>query len=73
MDTMFNKYWLLLGVLPLAGCVTETRQETVMLHAPSVSAPNTEQPAAGTADPYSLQAAIATVRQQPWCYRKAHR
>jgi hypothetical protein len=72
MDIMFYKYLLLLGMIPLAGCVTETRREAVVMHAPAVASPNNEQ-AASAADPFGLQAAIALVRQEPWCYRRAHR
>lgn len=72
---MFNKYWLLLGMIPLAGCVTETRREAVVLQAPPVASPNNEQKASepgSAADPFGLQAAISLVRQQPWCYRRAN-
>jgi hypothetical protein len=73
MALVFNRYCLMLAMLPLAGCVTETRQEAMMLHAPPVSSQNRQQTASGTSDPYDLQAAISTVRQQPWCYRGARR
>jgi hypothetical protein len=72
---MFNKYFVLLGMIPLAGCVTESRQATMVLHAPPVASANDEQAVgrtANTADPYGLQSAMALVRQQPWCYRRGH-
>jgi hypothetical protein len=64
---MFHKYWLLLGLVPLAGCVTDSKQEVMTLTAPPVasaaSAPSAD-------DPLDLKGAIALVRQQPWCYRR---
>jgi hypothetical protein len=74
MDVMLNRYWMILSVLPLAGCVTETRQETMMLHAPAVSTQTRDsQTTSSRTDPYALQAAISTVRQQPWCNRSIRR
>ncbi|HEX2889040.1 hypothetical protein [Vineibacter terrae] len=66
---MVQKYWLLAAAVPLAGCVTESRQETVMLSMPPVaSAASTTN---DSDDSMGLAAAIALVRQQPWCYRRA--
>ncbi len=71
LGAMVQKYWLLAAAVPLAGCVTESRQETVMLSMPPVaSAASTTNDGA---DPMGLAAAIALVRQQPWCYRRAGR
>lgn len=64
---MFNKYWLILGILPLAGCVSQTERTEVVLHAPAIASPASEPVAA--ADPLGLEAAMALVRQQPWCRR----
>ena len=66
---MLNKYWLLLGMIPLAGCVTETRREAVTYSMPPVASAASEPTSA--ADPMGLANAIALVRQQPWCYRKS--
>lgn len=69
LDPMFNKYWLMLGMIPLAGCVTETRREAVTYTMPPVASAMSEAPTAS--DPMGLSSAIALVRQQPWCYRRS--
>lgn len=66
---MLKKYGLLLSMVPLAGCIAETRREAVVLHAPSATSQKNEQTGRPT-DAYGLQAAISMVRQQPWCARR---
>ncbi len=65
---MLKKYWLILGILPLAGCVSQTERTDVVLHAPAIASPASEPVAA--ADPLGLEAAMALVQQQPWCHRR---
>jgi hypothetical protein len=70
---MLKKYWLILGILPLAGCVSQTERTDVVLHAPAIASPAIASPAgepAAAADPLGLEAAMALVRQQPWCHRR---
>jgi len=64
---MFHKFWLL-SAMALAGCVTESKRDSVVFTMPPVTSA-TDQSAAAD-DPLGLQAAIALVRQQPWCDRR---
>ena len=69
LGVMFYKFWLVASVLPLAGCVTDTKRDSVVLSMPAVNQA-ADAPTDGD-DPLGLQAAIALVRQQPWCVRSA--
>jgi len=62
---MFNKCWLLAGAMALPGCVTESKRDSVVFTMPPVT--SAADPSVAADDPLGLQAAIALVRQQPWC------
>lgn len=65
---MFNKCWLLVGATALTGCVTESKRDSVVFTMPPVT--SAADQSADADDPLGLQAAIALVRQQPWCVRR---
>ncbi len=65
---MFNQYCVLLGAMALGGCVTDSKRDSVVLSMPPVT--SAADQSADADDPLGLQAAIALVRQQPWCVRR---
>jgi hypothetical protein len=62
---MLNRFLCLLAAIPVAGCVTESRRETITFQAPPVA--SATDAAEASADPLGLEAAIAVVTQRPWC------
>ena len=61
---MFSRYWLLLGVIPLAAGVTDSQRETVTYSMMPMASASED-------DPLGLQSAIAMVRRQPRCHRRS--
>lgn len=68
---MLKRCCLMLALLPIAGCVTDTRRDAVTFTVPPVA--SAVPVGADSADPLGLAQAIAKVRQEPWCFERRAR